>query len=425
MGEAPRAALALIDCNNFYVSCERVFDPRLRGVPVGVLSNNDGCFIARSEELKALGVRMGTPAFQVRDLIRRHRVRVLSSNYALYGSMSARVNAVLTDFAPAAEAYSIDETFLDLTGIAGRDLRPLCQDLRATVLRWTGIPTCVGLGPSKTLAKLANAAAKADPALGGVCDLTEASVCAAVLAAFPVAEVWGVGPATAAKLAALGVTTAAGLRDFDPKQARALGTVVLERLVWELRGLACLDLELVAPPRKGLAVTRSFGRPVTALAEALEAVAAHATRAAEKLRTHGLVAGRLSAFAHTAPHHPGPQHHAARATGLVPMTADTRDLVAAAGRCLAAAWRDGFAYAKAGVVLEDLCPPEAAPRTLFDAPRPGSARLMAAVDRLNARFGHGTVFPAAAGTERVWAQRAAHRSPRYTTRLDELPIARA
>ncbi len=418
---------ALVDCNNFYVSCERVFDPRLVGVPVLVLSNNDGCAIARSQEVKALGVKMGAPAFTLRELIARHRIRVFSSNYTLYGDMSRRVNAALSGFSPEVEIYSIDETFLSLAGFDARDLRAMGQDMRATVSRWTGIPTCVGIGPTKTLAKLGNAAAKKNPAFDGVCDLSGEDVRTAVLRGFPVEDVWGVGHATAAKLAALGIATAAGLRDLPPKRARALGTVTLERTVLELNGLSCLALEEVEPQRKGMAVTRSFGRPVTSLDELREAVAAYATRAGEKLRRHGLVAGRLAAFFHTSQFRDdGPRHHGQRSTRLVPVTADTRQLIGAALRCVEAAWRGerGCLYVKAGVLLDDLCRPEDAPPALFDAPAPRSDRLMRAMDTLNARFGRNTVFPAAMGIERGWTLRAEHRSPRYTTRLDELPRVR-
>src|SRR3712207_2705926 len=229
---------ALIDGNNFYVSCERVFDRRLEGVPVLVLSNNDGCCIARSAEVKALGIKMGAPAFTLRDLIARHGIRVFSSNYTLYGDMSRRVNAALSTLCPDAEIYSIDETFLGMAGFGRRDLPAVAQDMRGTVARWTGIPTCVGIGPTKTLAKLGNAAAKKCEEFGGVCDLSDEEARGAVLRAFRVEDVWGVGPPTAAKLAGVGVATAAGLRDLDPKRARAMGTVVLERIVWELRGLS-------------------------------------------------------------------------------------------------------------------------------------------------------------------------------------------
>src|SRR5919205_1184095 len=214
MGEV--IPLALIDCNNFYVSCERAFDPKLEGVPVLVLSNNDGCAIARSEEVKALGVKMGDPAFKLRELIARHRVRVFSSNYVLYGDMSRRVNEALHQFSPEVEVYSIDETFLDLGGFGGKDLWTYAQDMRSTVKRWTGIPTCVGVGPTKTLAKLGNAIAKKNPVFAGVCDLRDPAVRSAVLRAFPVGSVWGVGPAYARRLATLGVATAGGLVNLEP-----------------------------------------------------------------------------------------------------------------------------------------------------------------------------------------------------------------
>lgn len=248
-----------------------------------------------------------------------------------------------------------------------------------------------------------------------------------MLRAFPVEDVWGVGRATVEKLAALEIRTAAGLRDLDPKRARSLGTVTLERTVWELRGLSCLALEDVAPQRKGMAVTRSFGRPVTSLNELREAVATYAARAGEKLRLHGLVAGRLSAFFHTSPHRDGPHYHGQRGIRLMPMTCDTRELVAAALRCMEAAWpgNRGLRYVKAGVLLDDLCPPSVAQPSLFEASPPGSAKLMAAMDALNTRFGRNTVFPAAMGTDRNWKLRADHHSPRYTTRLDELPAVRA
>ncbi len=411
--------VALIDANNFYVSCERVFDRRLEGVPVLVLSSNDGCAIARSPEAKALGVTMGAPAFQLRHLIRRHGIRVFSSNYALYGDMSRRVNEVLTGFSPGVEVYSIDETFLDLGGFGHEDLWAYAQDVRTTVRRWTGIPTCVGIGPTKTLAKLANAVAKKNPAFGGVCDLSDAALRDAVLRTLPVREVWGVGGATARRLAALDVTTAATLSDLDPKQARRIGTVVLERLVFELRGIACLDLDLLPAARQGMAVTRSFGRPLGGLDAIVGAVGAFAVRAGEKLRAEGLVAGQLSAFLHTSRHNDGPQHAGGGTTRLVPMTADTRDLSAAAARCVEAAYRPGFAYAKAGVILDDLRAAERAPRDLFARPR--GAALMAAVDAINARYGRDTLRTGAMGFDQAWRQRCCHKSPAYTTRLAEVP----
>jgi DNA polymerase V len=417
--------IALIDCNNFYVSCERVFNPKLEGVPVLVLSNNDGCAIARSNEVKALGVKMGEPAFTLRPLIKKHGIRVFSSNYVLYGDMSRRVYAALHQFSPEIECYSIDESFLGLDGSADRDLTAYGQQMRQTVKQWTGIPTCVGIGPTKTLAKLANHAAKKRPVFGGVCDMMDEATRHQLMQEITVDEVWGIGRATTRQLETIGVTTVAQLRDLDAKQARQFGTVVLERTVEELRGLPCIQLEDVVPQRKGIACTRSFGRVVTSQDELLEAIASHATRAGEKLRSHGLVAGKMAAFFHTSPHRDDPQYHGARTTRLTPMTNDTPTLIASASRRVRAAWRPNFRYVKAGVILDDLCAAKDAPRTLFDAPSPRAAARMAAMDDLNARFGRGTVFLAAVGVERGWKLRAEHHSPCYTTRMTELPVALA
>ncbi len=254
--------IALIDCNNFYVSCERVFDMALRTVPVIVLSNNDGCAVARSEEAKALGIKMGDPAFKIRDIIRRHGIRVLSSNYTLYGDLSRRVVNVLHDFSPSLENYSIDETFVDFSGF-GERMVDHASAMRAEVKERTGIPTCVGIAPTKTLAKLANFAAKKNPIFAGVCNLMDPAVADYVLARVPVGEIWGVGAATEAKLRAQGIRWTSQLRDMPLPLARKIGTVVIERLVAELRGIPCLDFEDVPPQRKGMAVTRSAGTPMT------------------------------------------------------------------------------------------------------------------------------------------------------------------
>ena len=321
--------------------------------------------------------------------------------------MSRRVYDVLHQFSPEIECYSIDESFLGLDGFAHRDLTAYGQEMRAMVKQWTGIPTCVGIGPTKTLAKLANHAAKKRPALNGVCDMMDEARRGQLMQEIEVGEVWGIGRATTAKLEAMGVSTVAQLRDLDAKRARQFGTVVLERTVQELRGLPCLQLEDVASQRKRIACTRSFGRVVTSLDELLEAIASHATRAGEKLRNHGLVAGKLTAFFHTSPHRPDPQYSAARTTRLHPMTNNTPALIAAATWCVRAAYRPRFRYVKAGVILDDLCAVEDAPRTLFNAPSPRAAACMATMDELNARFGRGTVFMAAVGVHRGWKLRGA------------------
>ena len=424
-------SLALIDGNSFYCSCERVFDPRLRTVPVIVLSNNDGCAVARTAEAKALGIRMGEPFFKIRDLCTREGVRVFSSNYALYGNMSARANEVYRSFSPRVEVYSIDESFLDVSDVDARSRVELARDMRSTVLRWTGLPTCVGIGPTKTLAKLANHLAKRRVELEGVCDLGDEATRAAWMSRTPLEDVWGIGAASAAKLRALGCATVADVRDLDVRPARGAMTVVGERIVRELRGEPCLDLETLPPTRKGCAVTRSFSRRIEDRATLEQAVATHATRLGEKLRRGGLATDHVTVFYHTCEHDAGrPQRSTSLTVTLPEATSDTLVLVKAATWAVRRTWRDGFRYGKAGVITVDLVPLAASQRALpglgqFDRER-GSA-LMSAMDACNRRFGRGTVVPAAAGVApaRTWSTKFEMQSPRYTTRLAELPVVLA
>ena len=418
--------IALIDCNNYYVSCERAFDSSLVGVPVIVLSNNDGCAIARSAEAKALGIRMGDPIHHLRDKVRAPGIRVLSSNYTLYGDMQRRVIAACEPFARDLEIYSIDETFLDLSGFETRDLVAHAHAMRNQVRQWTTIPTCVGIAGTKTLAKLANAAAKKDARFGGVADLRDDAVRHSVMTAFPVADVWGIGGATARKLGELGIETAGALRDMPMKQARAVGTVVLERLVAELRGVPSAAVEMVEPQRKGMAVTRSFGTPVTTFDGMMGALSQYALRAGEKLRSHGLVAARMTTFFHTNRHKPErPQHAGSRTVALHPMTNDSLELIAAARRGAERAWRDGYAYTKAGVMLDDRGAADLRPRTLFEAHTDKRARLMDALDEINGRFGRWTAVTASQGFKREWKLRSGMRSPSWTTSIADVPTVRA
>ena len=422
-----RKPIAISDSANFYVSCERLFDPTLKDVPVIVLSNNDGCAVARSDQAKSLGVKMGEPLHLIRDKVEAHGVRVFSSNYTLYGDVSARVVAVYEDFTPTVEIYSIDEAFLDFTGF--RDRETHARAMRDAVLRRVGIPVRVGIASSKTLAKCANEIAKKNPIFAGVLDMMDETLATWLLPMVPVGDIWGIGHRTEAKLRQIGITTAAELRDMPLRQARAVGTVVLERTVLELQGEPCLAFDDVEPQRKGMAVTRSAGTPMTDFDTLFEAITAHATRAAEKLRQHGLVAGTLTVFFHTNRHRADrPQYAGSRTARLTPMSSDTLDLVQAARRCAEAAWpKDagkGFGFTKAGVMLDDLLPFEDRPLTLFDAPRPKSAALMGALDAVNDRFGKKTMVLASEGTVRTWQLRSDHRSPRYTTRLSDLPVVR-
>jgi len=418
--------IAISDSANFYVSAERIFDPTLKGVPVIVLSNNDGCAVARSDEAKALGIKMGEPLHLLRNKIEAHGVRVFSSNYTLYGDISRRVVEVYEDYTPNVEIYSIDECFLDFSGF--RDRVTHARTMRRDVLRRVGVPVRVGIAATKTLAKCANDIAKKNPIFAGVLDMTDPALADWLLPLVPVGDIWGIGRRTTAKLEGLGISTAAELRDMPLRQARVLGTVVLERTVLELQGEPCIAFDDVEPQRKGMAVTRSSGKPMEDFDTVFQAITAHATRAAEKLRQHGLVAGTLTVFFHTNRHRADrPQYAGSRSTRLTPMSSDTFELVAAAKRCTLAAWpkidNQSYGFTKAGVMLDDLLPLEDRPRTLFDAP-PRSPVLMTALDAVNSRFGKKTMVLASEGTSRSWQLRANHRSPHYTTRISDLPVVR-
>lgn len=415
---------ALVDGNNFYVSCERVFDPKLDGVPVIVLSNNDGCVVARSQEAKALGIAMAAPAFQLQDLVRRHQVRVFSSNYPLYADMSQRVISVLAGYAPC-EVYSIDESFLDLTGVERSRRISLGHDMRNQVRRWTGIPTCAGIGPSKTLAKLANHVAKKRPECAGVCDLSDRALRDHVMPTIDVSEVWGIGSKSARKLQAIGVKTVADLARLPPRRARELLTVVGERIVHELNGVACIGLEQSPPPKQATAVTRSFGVPATDCATIEEAVAAFATRAAEKLREAGQAAGILQVFFHTSPFNGDPWCSRAGTHHFPEASCDTLAFVAAATRMARKLFRPGYRFTKAGVMALDLTAAALAPADLFTAAdKARSERLMTVLDSINTRMGRNTLQTAAAGIRKPWQQRRERLSPCYTTRIEDVPVVR-
>jgi DNA polymerase V len=419
--------IAISDSANFYVSAERIFDPTLKNVPVIVLSNNDGCAVARSDEAKALGIKMGEPLHLIQDKIKAHGVRVFSSNYTLYGDISRRVVEVYEDFTPNVEIYSIDECFLDFSGFKDRDMH--ARTMRRDVLRRIGVPVRVGIAPTKTLAKCANDIAKKNPIFGGVLDMMDDTLSNWLLPMVPVGDIWGIGRKTNMKLRKLSIHTAADLRAMPTKQARAVGSVVLERTVLELQGEPCIAFDDVEPQRKGMAVTRSSGQPMMDFETVFQAVSAHVTRAAEKLRQHGLVAGTLTVFFHTNRHRQDkPQYAGSRSTRIVPMSSDTFDLVQAARECAEAAWPKGqitkYGFNKAGVMLNDLLPMEDRPRTLFDVPRPNASAAMLALDQINKRFGKKTVVLASEGMQQSWQLRANYRSPRYTTRLSDLPIVR-
>lgn len=413
--------VALVDCNNFYASCERVFQPALRGKPVVVLSNNDGCVIARSNEAKALGIAMGEAWHICRKRVDTQGVIVRSSNYTLYGDMSARVMQVLAGFTPDLEIYSIDEAFLSLAGFERRLLEH-ASELRRTALQWTGIPVSIGIAPTKTLAKVANRRAKKDPACEGVCLLQDEAAIDAELAGMELTDLWGVARRLAARLQALGINGPLALKRADPKFIRERFSVVLERLVLELRGVSCIAFEEVPPDRKSIMVSRSFRDMIETREDLEEAIATYAARAAEKMRRQALAANRLMVFAHTNRFRPqDAQYDAVQAVVLPVATADTARLIGAARRGLAALYRPGYRYKKAGVILLDLIPAREAQGGLFEAAdSTASKSRMRAVDALNRRYGRDTVTFAASGLRRRWKLRTDFISPRYTTSWDEL-----
>lgn len=434
----PRGPFALIDGNNFYVSCERAFRPGLEGRPVIVLSNNDGCAIARSNEAKELGIKMGQPWFQVRQAWPDACITALSANFALYGDMSNRLMGIAAGLGPDQEIYSIDETFIGLAGIPG-DLVRRSHAVRSRILQWTGLPTCVGIGPTKTLAKLANHIAKAAerkpgsyPAeLAQVCNLASlpASDLDAIMEATEVGEVWGIGPRIADQLRVLGVRTVLDAARLDPATVRRRWSVVLERTIRELQGQPCIGLEQAPPAKQQIACTRSFGQPVTELVPMMQAVSEFAARTGEKLRAQGGRAGQVLVFAHTSPFRPGRSYSKAITLSLRRPSSNTLDLVATAARGMRAIFKPGYHFMKAGVMLLDLVPEGQEQGELpLDDDGEASARLMGAVDAINDRYGQGSIRVASAGVQvkkREFEMRQQLRTPRYTTHWDELPVARA
>lgn len=415
---------ALVDVNLFYASCETVFRPDLKGRPVVVLSNNDGCVIARSAEAKPF-VKMGGPYFKQKDQFRRQGVICFSSNYELYADMSNRVMTTLEELSPRCEIYSIDEAFCDLTGVRNcRDLTDFGREIRETVLRRTHLTVGVGIAQTKTLAKLANHAAKKwQRQTGGVVDLSNIEKQRKLMAALPVDEVWGVGRRISKKLDTMGIKTVLQLADTDIRFIRKHFNVVLERTVRELRGEPCLGLEEFAPVKQEIVCSRSFGGRITEYHKMRQAICSYASRAAEKLRGEHQYCRFISAFVKTSPFALNePYYGNSASVKLLTPTQDSRDIIAAATRCLDAVWKDGYRYQKAGVMLGDFYSQGVAQLNLFDdnAPRAGSDRLMEVLDHLNAKDGKGTLYFAGQGIQQQWQMKREMLSPRYTTRYTDL-----
>ncbi|HDX8900149.1 TPA: Y-family DNA polymerase [Klebsiella michiganensis] len=415
---------ALCDVNSFYASCETVFRPDLKGRPVVVLSNNDGCVIARSAEAKPF-VKMGEPYFKQKDMFRRHGIIAFSSNYELYADMSNRVMTTLEELSPRCEIYSIDEAFCDLTGVRNcRDLTDFGREIRETVLHRTHLTVGVGIAQTKTLAKLANHAAKTwQRQTGGVVDLSNLERQRKLMSLLPVDEVWGVGRRISKKLETMGIKTVLQLADTDIRFIRKHFNVVLERTVRELRGEPCLGLEEFAPVKQEIVCSRSFGGRITEYHEMRQAICSYASRAAEKLRGEHQYCRFISAFVKTSPFALNePYYGNSASVKLLTPTQDSRDIITTATKCLDAIWRDGHRYQKAGVMLGDFYSQGVAQLNLFDdnAPRQNSEKLMEVLDHLNTKDGRGTLYFAGQGIQTAWQMKREMLSPRYTTRYSDL-----
>lgn len=406
----------LADCNNFYASCERVFNPSLVERPVVVLSNNDGCVIARSNEAKKLGIEMGAPYFQIKQLARRGNVAVFSSNFVLYGDMSRRVMGLLKKFVPATEVYSIDEAFLDFTGMDETKLDELGHKIASTVKRYTGIPVSIGIAPTKTLAKIASKLCKQYPKLNGCCFMHRPQDIEKVLRKFPIEDVWGVGRRFAKMLKANGVDTAWDFTQLTPEWVRKRMSVVGLRMWKELRGEACIGFEQAPADKKQIATTRTFAHDIDDFGELHQSVAQYAVACAEKLRQQNSVCGEIVVFILTNRHKDNiPQHYESRLVKLSVPTDSTLELTKYASGLLRQIYRKGYAYKRAGVILSDISSKKGTQRDMFDiTDRDKHERLMKTVDGLNASFGRHKIVPAAAGMK-FFKMNREHLSKKFTT----------
>ncbi len=424
-----QARIALVDCNNFYVSCERLFRPDLWQQPVAVLSNNDGCIVARSQEVKDLGVKMGTPLHEVEPLLKQHGAHLFSSNYALYADISARVMSVLNEFTPEIEIYSIDESFLDLSTVYCGDISAYGLEIKRRVARNIGIPVCIGIGPTKTLAKLANFAAKKWRKTSGVVDLSDPARRQRLMSRVPVDEVWGIGSRLNQRLAQLGIYTVADLCRQSPDRMQAQFNIVLARTVLELQGVACLELEEVIPPRQQIVCSRSFKYRLSEWSDLHQALAEFTSRAAEKLRSQHSLAGSVSVSIRTNPFNPKePQYQRSASLVLPSATQDTRALLAVARLLLVQIFRPGYRYQKCAVQLGHIKPQHSPGQLdifeITDMLQQSKAQqLMQVMDGVNQRYPH-ALHSAALGLGEKRRYRPQRLSSRYTTNWNELAVVK-
>lgn len=415
---------ALVDCNNFYASVERVFNPKLEGKPVVVLSNNDGVIIARSNEAKALGIKMATPIFKVQDIIDHYHVHVFSSNYVLYGDMSHRVISILRDSAPEVEIYSVDEAFLKLDGLQ-EDFSKFGSSIRDKVKKWTGIPISVGIAQTKTLAKVANELAKKNPQYQGVLDLS--GLCEEIIDKYleqlDISDVWGIGRRLSPMLRIHGIKTARDLKYASDQWIRKCINVLGLKTVHELRGIPCINLEENPAPKKSIASTRSFGRPVLSLTELKQAVALYCTIASEKLREGRQVASAIQVFIHTNFHRQDQAQYSNSAATMFPQpTSHTPTMIKSAHKLLEQLYKPGYKYKKAGIILTKLMPKDQIQLDLFNEHKsnPRNDRIMQTLDKVNAKHGRNTLSLAALGITKPWKMRQLRKSKRFTTNWQEV-----
>jgi DNA polymerase V len=417
---------ALVDANNFYASCERVFNASVQTKPIVVLSNNDSCVVARSSDIKQY-IKMGQPVFEIEDVIQAHDVQVFSSNYSLYATLSVRFKAVLSEFCPLQENYSIDESFLELTHLLIDDLTEYGQTIKARALQYTGIPVSISFAATKCLTKIGVEIVKHDPSYQGVLDLTQLSEqnIDELLAIVAIEDVWGIGVKYACFLRSFGIDTAKDLKYADETWIRKFLTVTGERIVLELRGISCIPLEVERPPKQGIMSSKTFGREITTRSEMEEALSNYAARAAEKLREQDSLASRLTVFVRTNSFKQGiPQYSNSYTVNFPFPTSFTPDLIRSTLHGLKQIYQNGYSYYKAGVSLTKITPQSALQPDLFGefslAEQYKQARLMLVVDAINRIYGHDTLFFAIQGITRTWRMRQFKLSQRFTTNWSEI-----
>jgi len=410
---------ALVDCNNFYASCERVFNPSLKNRPVIVLSNNDGCVVARSAEAKELGIPFAAPYFKIRPVVEKHKIAVFSSNYTLYADMSHRVMTILASYSQEVEVYSIDEAFLSFTGMK-RSLSDLGEEIRETVLRWTGLPVSVGIAPTKTLAKAASHIAKKNPSHGGVLDITMNDR-GEYLKKISVGDIWGIGGKYAEKLNSRGIYSAADFITADDKWVRSHMTITGLRTLMEMRGHSCMNIDDAPSAKKAIVSSRSFGQSVESLEFLRQSVSSYVSRAAEKLRGQKGLAGVVTVFIMTNRFKDDPQYGASLSCELPEASSNTPVITRYALALLKRLYKEGYRYKKAGVMLSDISAARDLQMNIFLGEKErGSPELMNIVDQVNRSYGSGTLFYASAGTDKPWSMRRELLSPAYTTRWEDI-----